>query len=268
MWLLPVFAGLVKQTLGTTLRTCFAPLPPQPWLLPTGSLSVLGRTSALAASSHYRRCHPPHSLACRCSSHLKGTNRESCMGKNPFQESLAALCPEKLLVSNRLGFLIKVKEEAESLAVLSSSLWLTEGTKIWAATLIFTEGWGRGPSYLSPCSRKHPRFHSGWLFSRSPLCRRIRSRSLGRRRRWGSPLFHHLASQQSTGGTLPEWSAQPEGKISGEKLGGGPGELHMEWTEPPEHSGSTCPASTSPASHFAKGVSKQPDRDSQSDPLF
>lgn len=62
------------------------------------------------------------------------------MGKNPFQESLAALCPEKLLVSNRLGFLIKVKEEAESLAVLSSSLWLTEGTKIWAATLIFTEG--------------------------------------------------------------------------------------------------------------------------------
>lgn len=60
------------------------------------------------------------------------------MGKHPFQESLAALCPEKLLVSNRLGFLIK--EEAESLAVLSSSLWLMEGTKIWAATLIFTEG--------------------------------------------------------------------------------------------------------------------------------
>lgn len=61
------------------------------------------------------------------------------MGKHPFQGSLAALCLEKLLVSNRLGFLIKDKEEAESLAVLSSSLWLMKGTKIWAATLIFTE---------------------------------------------------------------------------------------------------------------------------------
>lgn len=117
--------------------------------------------------------------------------------------------------------------------MLSSSLWLTKGTKNRAAAPLCTEGCSKGPTYLSPCSRRRPRFHSGWLFSRSPRCRRIQSRSLGRRRQLGSPLFRHLASRQHTGGTSPAAGSAIREKTLGEELGGGPGALQTKETIPP-----------------------------------
>lgn len=74
------------------------------------------------------------------------------------------------------------------------------------------------------------------------------------------------------------WSAQPEGKNSGKSWVVGLENCRWNEQSPQGHSGSTCPASTSVASHFAKGVFKEclssfcswkePERDRQSDPLF
>lgn len=122
---------------------------------------------------------------------------------------------------------------------------MTKGSEIWAAAPLCAEGCCEGPTYLSPGSRRRPRFHSGCLFSRSPRCRRTRSRSLGRKRRLGSPLFRCRASRQSTGGTSPADGTAIRGKPWGEELGGGgAGALPTKRTIPAGRSGSTQPTSS------------------------
>lgn len=121
-----------------------------PWqTVPPGSLWAWGRTSALAAGSHCRRSHPPRSLACRCSSPLECTNTDSYVSQCPFLGSFGSPC----------SWLPKV---------------LKTGPPLW-------RGWD-GHSHLFPCSRRHPMFHSGWPFSRSPQCRRTQRHSLVMRR--------------------------------------------------------------------------------------
>lgn len=193
------------------------------------------------------------------------------MGKHLSKKALGCPVPEKLPVSSRLGFL-KVKKEAESLAVLSTSLWLMEGTKMLLSFSQRDEA--KAPLTFFPVAENIPGF------AQVDSSAVVHDADVSRAAVWGGEggrVAHPPTIQPASRAQVVPClqSAQPEGKTQGKSRVVGLG--NCTWNEQSPQGTQAAPALPALVRpHILLKVSqclssfqswKEPEGDSQSDSL-